>query len=201
MNNNTSVKSRLCKLWGFLKRPSAKYSLLGLLVVGFISGILFWAGFHTALDNTNTQAFCIGCHEMGDTVYEEYKETVHYNNKSGVRATCPDCHVPKDFAPKMVRKAEASLEVWHSFMGTIDTKEKFEANRMKMATREWKRMKASDSAACRTCHNFDAMVASKQKPAAQKKHAQAKTEGKSCIDCHKGIAHLLPKEYRDPDEE
>jgi nitrate/TMAO reductase-like tetraheme cytochrome c subunit len=31
-------------------------------------------------------------------------------------------------------------------------------------------------------------------------HAQAKAEGKTCIDCHKGIAHLLPKEYIDPDE-
>jgi nitrate/TMAO reductase-like tetraheme cytochrome c subunit len=29
---------------------------------------------------------------------------------------------------------------------------------------------------------------------------KAKEEGKTCIDCHKGIAHHLPKEYVDPDE-
>ena len=201
MNNNTSVKSRLCKIVGFLRKPSAKYSLLTLLVVGFIAGVVFLAGFNTAMSHSNTEEFCIGCHEMRNPVYEEYKESVHYNNRSGVRATCPDCHVPKDFKSKMVRKLEASLELWHSFVGTIDTPEKFEARRMAMATREWNRMKASNSATCRSCHDFDAMKATKQKPSAQKKHAQAKTEGKTCIDCHKGISHLLPKEYKDPDEE
>jgi cytochrome c-type protein NapC len=201
MNNKTSAKSRLCRLLGFLRKPSAKYSLLTLLVVGFISGILFWAGFNTALENTNTQEFCVGCHEMNDMVFEEYKTTIHYNNSSGVRATCPDCHVPKDFRRKMMRKAVASLELWHSFVGTIDTKEKFEARRMAMATREWNRFKESNSANCRTCHDFNAMMLSKQKPRARKEHAQALIDGKSCIDCHKGIAHLLPKEYKDPNEE
>jgi nitrate/TMAO reductase-like tetraheme cytochrome c subunit len=31
--------------------------------------------------------------------------------------------------------------------------------------------------------------------------AQAQKDGKTCIDCHKGIAHLLPKEYNEPDDE
>jgi nitrate/TMAO reductase-like tetraheme cytochrome c subunit len=29
---------------------------------------------------------------------------------------------------------------------------------------------------------------------------KAKEEGKTCIDCHKGIAHQLPKEYEEPDD-
>lgn len=33
------------------------------------------------------------------------------------------------------------------------------------------------------------------------KHMTAKKEGKTRIDCHKGIAHKRPKEYRDPNEE
>ena len=52
----------------------------------------------------------------------------------------------------------------------------------------------------RNCHDFDNMLPSKQKPKAQKMHAQAKAEGKTCIVYHKGIAHLLPKEYIVPDE-
>lgn len=187
-------------LWAVLKRPTAKYSLLTLLVVGFFAGIIFWGGFHTALDATNRLEFCIGCHEMRDTVYQEYKETIHYKNRVGVRAICSDCHVPKEFGHKMIRKAQASLEVWGAIIGTINTPEKFEANRMRLATHEWARMKASGSRECRNCHDFDNMEAKKQKPKAQKMHAQAKLEGKTCIDCHKGIAHLLPKEYVDPDE-
>jgi len=191
----------LKRCWTALKRPSSKYSVLFLLVVGIFSGIILWGGFNTGMEATNRLEFCIGCHEMRDNVYQEYKETVHYKNKFGVRAICSDCHVPKDWTHKIWRKLQASQEVWGKLTGYVDTKEKFEAHRMEMATKEWARMKASGSRECRNCHAFDHMQAKKQKPKAQKMHAQAQQEGKTCIDCHKGIAHLLPKEYIDPSEE
>jgi cytochrome c-type protein NapC len=187
-------------MWSTLKRPSAKYSLLTLLVVGFFAGIIFWGGFNTGMEATNKLDFCIGCHEMRDNVYQEYKETIHYRNRTGVRAICSDCHVPHDWTHKIVRKIQASQEVWSKITGYVDTPQKFESHRMAMATKEWARMKSVGSRECRNCHDFDAMDAKKQKPKAQKMHAQAKLEGKTCIDCHKGIAHLLPKEYVDPDE-
>ncbi len=191
----------LTKLFATLRSPSAKYSLLTLLLVGFASGIVFWGGFNTAMEATNTLEFCIGCHEMRDTVYQEYKETIHYSNRTGVRAVCSDCHVPKDWTHKMIRKVQASKEVWGKLLGTIDTKEKFESHRMRLATNEWNRMKARNSIECRNCHNFDAMSPELQKKTPYKKHMKAKDEGKSCIDCHKGIAHQLPKEYEEPEEE
>jgi cytochrome c-type protein NapC len=191
----------LTKLFATLRTPSAKYSLLTLLVVGFFSGIFFWGGFNTAMEATNTMDFCIGCHEMRDNVYKEYKETIHYSNRSGVRAVCSDCHVPKDWTHKIVRKIQASKEVWGKITGVIDTPEKFEAHRFEMAKREWARMKSRDSIECRNCHNFDAMSPELQKKTPYKKHMKAKEEGKSCIDCHKGIAHQLPKEYEEPEDE
>jgi cytochrome c-type protein NapC len=189
------------KIWTFLKQPSAKYSLLGLILVGFVSGILFWGGFNTALEATNKTEFCIGCHEMYDNVYQEYKTTIHYTNRTGVRAGCPDCHVPKEWGPKMWRKVQASKELFAKLTGYADTKEKFEAHRMEMATIEWGRMKASGSRECRNCHNFDAMSGDIQKQTVYKKHMKARDDKMTCIDCHKGIAHRLPKEYKDPDEE
>jgi len=186
--------------WGVLRRPSATWSLFTLLVVGVVLGIVFWGGLHAGLEATNTLEFCTGCHEMRDTVYQEYKETVHYTNRTGVRAVCSDCHVPRDWSHKMLRKAKASMEVWGKLTGTIDTKEKFEAKRMQLATNEWNQMKASGSRECRNCHDFEGMDPRKQKPRAQQNHIKAKAEGKTCIDCHKGIAHLLPKEYKDDDE-
>jgi cytochrome c-type protein NapC len=201
MSTNANKLSRYRRLINVLKKPSAKYSLISLLVVGFFSGIIFWGGFNTGMEATNTLEFCIGCHEMRDNVYQEYKETIHYTNRTGVRAICSDCHVPKDWTHKMVRKAKAAFEVWGKITGVIDTKEKFEAHRMELATHEWERMKESGSRECRNCHNFDSMNSQKQKPKARENHALAQKEGKTCIDCHKGIAHLLPKEYKDPDEE
>ncbi len=188
------------RCWAALKKPSAKCSILALLIVGFFSGIIFWGGFNTAMEATNQLEFCISCHEMRDTVYQEYKETIHYSNRTGVRAICPDCHVPKDWTHKLWRKAKASAEVWGKLTGSIDTKEKFEARRIVLATDEWERMKSRNSIECRNCHNFDAMSPDLQKATPYKKHMKAKAEGKSCIDCHKGIAHHLPKEYEDPDE-
>ncbi|OIR18122.1 denitrification system component NirT [mine drainage metagenome] len=198
MNNKPGILKRT---WGILTQPSAKYSLLALLVVGFFSGIIFWGGFNTAMEATNRLEFCIGCHEMRDNVYQEYKKTIHFANRTGVRAICSDCHVPKDWGHKMLRKMQASNEVWGALTGFVDTPEKFEAHRMELATHEWERMKASDSRECRNCHNFDAMSGDVQKQTIYNKHMKAKAEGGTCIDCHKGIAHHLPKEYKDPDEE
>ncbi|HEX8986875.1 MAG TPA: NapC/NirT family cytochrome c [Rhodocyclaceae bacterium] len=189
------------RTWTALNRPSAKYSLLALLFVGFVSGIIFWGAFNTGMEATNKLEFCIGCHEMRDTVYQEYKETIHYSNRTGVRAICSDCHVPKDWTHKMIRKIQASQEVWGKITGYVDTPEKFEAKRMELATKEWARMKAAGSRECLNCHNFDAMSPELQKQTPYKKHMKAKAEGKTCIDCHKGIAHHLPKEYEEPDEE
>ncbi|HJX57185.1 MAG TPA: NapC/NirT family cytochrome c, partial [Thiobacillus sp.] len=134
--------------WAKLRSPSVKFSLLTLLGGGFIAGILFWGGFNTGMEATNTLPFCISCHEMRNTVYQEYKQTIHYSNRTGVRAVCSDCHVPKDWTHKIVRKVQASKELYGKVMGTIDTVEKFEAKRLTLARREWARMKASDSREC-----------------------------------------------------
>lgn len=53
-------------------------------------------------------------------------------------------------------------------------------------------MKANNSQECRNCHNFEAMDFTQQKTVADKMHNLAIQEGKTCIDCHKGIAHQLP---------
>jgi cytochrome c-type protein NapC len=189
------------RCWSALKRPSAKYSLLTLLVVGFFSGIIFWGGFNTAMEATNTLEFCVSCHEMRDTVYQEYKKTIHYSNRTGVRAICSDCHVPKDWVHKMARKIQASGEVYGKIMGTIDTPEKFEAKRLTLAEHEWKRMKDSDSRECRNCHSFEGMNSEVQKPRARKQHELAQRDKETCIDCHKGIAHQKPKGMKEEDDE
>lgn len=183
------------RFWQALRSPSAKYSLLTLLGGGFVAGIIFWGGFNTAMEATNKMEFCISCHEMKDNVYQEYKKTIHYSNRTGVRAVCSDCHVPKDWVHKIQRKIQASGEVWGKLTGTIDTREKFQAKRLELAKHEWARMKGSDSRECRNCHSYEGMDLEKQDKSAQKKHVLAAKvdSGKTCIDCHKGIAHEMPK--------
>ena len=182
-------------MWEILKKPSTRYSIGALLTVGFIAGIIFWGGFNTAMEATNSEAFCISCHEMEENVYREYQDTIHYANRSGVRATCPDCHVPKQWHHKVVRKIKASNELFHKMMGSIDTPEKFNAKRLQLAKNVWKTMKETDSRECRNCHDFKSMDYLKQGRRAQNIHTKGFDEGKTCIDCHKGIAHSPPNMY------
>ncbi|WP_029134340.1 NapC/NirT family cytochrome c [Sedimenticola selenatireducens] len=178
----------------------AKRGVLSLLVVGIVLGIVLWGGFNTAMEATNTEQFCISCHEMEENVYQELQDTIHFTNRTGVRATCPDCHVPKDWVHKVVRKIKASNELYHKFMGTIDTPEKFEAKRLQLAQNVWKAMKDTDSRECRNCHNFDSMDFTRQESRSADSHDEAIEKGYTCIDCHKGIAHSLPEGY-DPAED
>jgi len=182
----------LCRFWKILKKPSVSYSLGTLLVVGFISGIIFWGGFNTAMEITNTETFCISCHEMEDNVFEEYKQTIHYSNRTGVRATCPDCHVPKEWHHKVVRKIQATNELVHKALGSINTREKFEGKRLQLAQKVWQAMETTDSRECRNCHNFEYMDFAEQGRRAVKAHSEGLDAGKTCIDCHKGIAHEMP---------
>ncbi|MEP2783387.1 MAG: cytochrome c3 family protein [Pseudoruegeria sp.] len=180
-------------LWRTVSRPSIHYSLGFLCAAGFIMGVIFWGGFNTALEITNTEKFCTGCHEMRDNVFVELKTTIHYSNRSGVRATCPDCHVPHEWTPKIARKMQASKEVWGKIFGTINTREKFLEHRLTLAQHEWARLEANDSLECRNCHSEESMDFTRQSQRAVDAHERFLVTGeKTCIDCHKGIAHQLP---------
>lgn len=164
-----------------------------LLAIGFVGAIAAAIGFTGFVGYTNTLDFCTSCHEMRAFVYSEYKQSSHYRNPSGVRADCADCHVPQAFIPKMARKIKATVvEVPSHLRGTIDTPEKFEANRKRLAERVWAGMKATDSRECRGCHDLRDMTLATQKPRARAQHQDALASGETCIDCHQGIAHKLP---------
>ena len=187
------LKALAHKYWIVLSTPSKFYSLGFLTIGGFIAGVVFWGGFNTALEVTNTEAFCTGCHEMRDNVFAELQPTIHYTNRSGVRATCPDCHVPHNWTDKIARKMQASKEVWGHLFGTLSTREKFVDKRLELAQHEWARLRANNSLECRNCHNLASMDFTRQSKRAMEMHGTVLAKGeKTCIDCHKGIAHRLP---------
>jgi len=166
-----------------------------------VLGILLWGGFNWSLELTNTEQFCISCHEMRDNTYMEYRKSIHFSNHSGVHATCPDCHVPRDWIHKVVRKIKASNELFHHFLGSINSREKFLDKRYELAKHVWKVMKETDSRECRNCHSEKDSDLDKQKDVAAEQHKKAKTEHKTCIDCHKGIAHKLPEDFLETEHE
>lgn len=175
--------------------PERKKWLISASII-FFFGIIFASGFNMALSYTNSTEFCISCHSM-QTNFKEMQEKPHWSSRTGVHAGCADCHVPKDFIPKMKAKIMAAKDVWHELLGTINTPEKYEQHRWEMANRVWAKMKATNSRECRSCHSFDHMDFSEQDRFASKKHSNATENGETCIDCHKGIAH---QEAEEPEE-
>jgi len=172
--------------------PSARYSLGALVLGGAIVGAVGFSGFEYAIHETSSDEFCLVCHaqDMG----LEMPGTVHESNSVGLQATCADCHLPHSFWPKVVAKTKAGVkDTYHHILGTIDTLEKFEAHRMHMATIVWEDMNGNDSRECRYCHDQSKWDLAKQAEKAREYHGPALANGKTCIDCHKGIAHKLPE--------
>ena len=184
-----NLPSIVVRYWQLLRTPGrVATGVVGIFF--FMGGIIFWGGFNWSMEATNTEAFCSSCHAP---IVEEIRETIHYSNRSGVRAICSDCHVPHEWTAKIVRKVQASKELVAYALGTINTPEKFQARRGYLANREWKRLHKNDSLECRNCHdqvfmNFD----DQQAPGVFMHSVMMKDGAFTCIDCHKGIAHKLP---------
>ena len=169
-----------------------RYLLLGGLcvVLLLISGAV-WGG--TRSNERDGNGLCLSCHAMEQNVFQELKKTKHYVNQSGVRATCSACHVSQELIPMVQRKAASINELASWALGTINTPEKFEENRLRMAKSVWAYMKATDSRECKTCHNMKAFDFSAfKKPESVETMQKGFQNGQTCIDCHKGIAHNMP---------
>ena len=128
----------LMQFWQMMRSRSRVATWI-VAVFFFLAGMAYMITFNWTMKVTNTEQFCIGCHEMKDNVYPTYTKSIHYSNRSGVRATCSDCHVPHEWTDKIVRKVQASKEVWGKITGIIDTPEKFAEHRLYLAKREWDR--------------------------------------------------------------
>jgi len=182
--------SRACRA---LLAPSARWSVLALLVAGAVIGFVGTAGTQVMVELTGTNGFCgSACHSM-QWVAKEHGESVHGANRTGVHAGCHDCHLPKDYPEVLWYKAKAGTkDIISELRGVIATQEAFEKERPRMAQAVWDEYKANGSRNCRNCHEFTPATLAKQKEFARPMHQQV-LEGKAtCIDCHKGVAHKAP---------
>lgn len=194
----TGKRGIIARFWHFLWRPSRRWPLAVLLIVGFFAGIIFWGGFHWAVEASNTEGFCISCHEMRNNPYQSMQDTVHFVNRTGIRAICSDCHVPREWVHKIPRKIYATKDLFYHIVGKIDTPEEYAEHRLEMALGVWQSMKDTDSRECRNCHENVWMDLSKQFGGARRNHNIAIENGLTCIDCHQGIAHDLPEAFEHP---
>ena len=188
------------RAWRWLFSPSARWSVFALLLTGLVIGAIGVIGTQVAVHLTGTDEFCgTTCHSHAQFVYPEHQQTAHYNNRTGVRAMCVDCHVPHAYPAKLFYKAKVGIrDAWAEIRGTISTKEKFERERWRLANEVWDEMRENNSENCRTCHDPKAMDSQKQSEVAVKQHKKVAAGKATCIDCHTGVAHKEPVEPQQP---
>lgn len=181
--------------WKRLTSPSARWSVLSLLVIGLVVGAGAVIGTQVMVAATGTNDFCGGaCHSM-QWVAAEYKQSVHYANRTGVRAECHDCHIPHTYPALLFYKAKAGIkDAIGEVRGVISTREKFEKERLRMAQHVWDEYKETKAANCRVCHIFTPDTLAKQQEMVRPMHQTVLEGAAVCTDCHKGIAHAAPKE-------
>lgn len=182
--------------WQKLWLPTNKKWLLGIPLGGFLAvgvGVLALGGFQVSMHATNANEFCYSCHVGMDTIVEEYQQSIHFSNATGVQADCADCHVPKEFLPKMWTKIRATKDVYHMLMGKVNL-ENFEELRVHQAEVTHKIMKGRDSQECKNCHNPEEWDTERQSARARNHHdpEQWKKDDETCVDCHVGVAHKKP---------
>jgi nitrate/TMAO reductase-like tetraheme cytochrome c subunit len=185
----------LSRSWHWLVTPSARWSVLALVVAGVLIGSAGVIGTQVMVSVTGSNEFCGGaCHSM-QWVAKEYRGSIHYTNHSGVRAGCHDCHIPHDYPQLLWYKAKAGIhDAIQEARGVISTEEAFKKERLRLAKSVWAEYKETNSANCQYCHQFNADVVAKQKDFVRPMHEQFLAKAATCIDCHKGIAHAAPDE-------
>jgi len=183
------------RTWRRLTSPSARWSVLALVVFGVLIGFLLTVGTQVMVHVTGTDHFCgTACHSM-QWVAKEHKASGHQVNRTGVRAACHDCHIPHDYPRILFYKARAGIkDAIGEMRGVISTEEKFKKERLRMAKHVWEEYKENNSAPCRTCHLFTPETLAKQQEFVRPMHQQVMEGKATCIDCHKGIAHTAPDE-------
>jgi nitrate/TMAO reductase-like tetraheme cytochrome c subunit len=183
----------LGRAWQRLRSPSARWSVLALVILGFAIGAIAIIGTQVMVHVTGTDEFCgAACHSM-QWVAREHRESIHGANPTGVRATCHDCHIPREYPELLWYKAVAGTkDVIGEIRGIISTEEKFKTERMHMAAQVWTEYKGNDSRACRGCHQFSQEVLAKQQELVRPIHAPVLDGLATCIDCHKGVGHAAP---------
>jgi len=90
----------IVRFWKWFWSPTKKFTWGAILIAGGLGGMILLGGFNAAMEEFNTLEFCVSCHEMEQLVFKEYKKTIHYANRTGVRVTCADCHVPRSRLPQ-----------------------------------------------------------------------------------------------------
>ena len=151
----------------------------GVLIVMLIIGFSSWA-----VEFSSHESFCMSCHEMRIVAEQGWMKSVHYDNESGVVATCSDCHIPHALIPKLyVKTRDGSKDIYVHLFGESNP-ESMDWDHLSRSAR----IKIYDES-CRQCHkNLTPTGASIKAIEAHREYLR-NPEAEGCMDCHTEAFH------------
>lgn len=156
-------------------------------------GISFGPRWNSGIEQQNTQ--CLECHS--DSVSKAWHNSVHAQQNIGC-ATCHDAHAEADKALQKDTQAEVCVLCHkeqksgiHSLPERIaDNPPCSSCHNPHSNPDAARQMLHNRSAGCNSCHNLVAMAKDPKISAkATSYHKTMAQPGRTCIDCHSGIAH------------
>jgi nitrate/TMAO reductase-like tetraheme cytochrome c subunit len=186
--------------------PRSRRLLIVCGAVGLLIGVAAVAATTEMVHWSSTTEFCgTACHNM-TWAKEAYERGAHFKTASGVTAGCADCHIPYEstkanplqYVALLSFKAKAgAVDAYHTMLGTIETKEKWEANRERLTSTAEKWMSGNKFMTCRGCHDVTKFKSGSEMSDVD--HAGLlKEDNFDCLDCHEGVGHVYDKPAKKP---
>jgi formylglycine-generating enzyme required for sulfatase activity len=161
-------------------------SVLLVLFCGFILGILVMIGGNKAVEETSTDEFCEACH-VHPHVTESWKLSSHYDNKSGIRIHCVECHLPPRGHGYLTEKARLGMKDIYGYLFKDSTEFNWDA---KSTVEQAQHFVYNES--CIKCHaNLFPLTLSKEGMDAHLYYSQNEKD-LQCINCHLNVGHYDP---------
>jgi len=149
----------------------------------FLAGACIILILNRGLEYTSSDDFCDSCH-MHPHAMNKWRFSSHYDNKSGIKVHCVECHLPPDGVPHLTAKVTTGLrDIWGTLIYSSD-----DIDWDQKATRESANSHVYKKA-CLRCHqNLFPRELSKKGEDAHLYYDQ-NSEALRCINCHIDVGH------------
>ncbi len=170
------------------KKSSKKRPWL-IFIIGGIVGVVVMLCGNKAMHHFGTDEYCESCHVHPHT-FDSWKMSTHYNNESGVRVHCIDCHLPpKGNFYHFKEKARTGLHDLWAFW----TKDSADFNWEEKRQLEYA-VKIVYNESCKECHInlFPKGLSDEGGTAHLYYEENEKKLNLQCISCHLNVGHYDP---------
>ena len=159
-----------------------------LLSCAFVVGILITISGNKVIEYTSTDESCAACH-VHPHVFESWKLSSHFDNKSGIKVHCVECHLPPKGQGYLLAKTKLGINDLYGYL----FKDSAEFN-WEMKSELEHAVKYIPNVSCKRCHQnlfpkdlVDAGIAA---------HLYYENNEKKldlqCISCHLDAGHYNP---------